>query len=128
MSGELFVNIKYPFETPDKFEIESNVKSSHIPDVIEDYFHYIIGDGKTDDTPYRERSVYHIGLVLTMSDSEGDSYKVYSDTNNRGLTTGILMDVLNRLSGDDNQVYVEKEKAKEVLNAIYRIEIDDDEE
>jgi len=123
MMSKLFVDVTYPFENPNSFTIQSNVKTEKVPDILADYFHSIIGDGKTDKRPYVEKDVYHIGLVLTMADG-GDTYTVYSDTGNTGLTIGILMDVIKRLDDNGTKVYIEDEKkVSEVLNAIYRIEV-----
>jgi hypothetical protein len=61
-----------------------------------------------------------------MRDDRDDKYTVYSDTNNRGLTTGILMDVLNRLDKGD-KIYVEGHEANKVLSALSQIEVGEEE-
>ena len=60
---------------------------------------------------------------LPLKLEDGDSYKVYSDTNNKGLTTGILMDVLNRISNNGTKDFVEGDRARKALNAIFQIEV-----
>lgn len=89
----LYFRAKFPIDNPEKVEIESNIKPEMYGEVLTDYLQTQIGTGK-DDSPTNEQEVYHIELQL---DLETDTFYIKSDTGNKGLTTGILMHILQQL-------------------------------
>jgi hypothetical protein len=89
----VYLKIIYPIDNPGNFEIESDIKPELRSEVISDFLRAQIGTGE-DPRPTVDRKVYTILIQLDLQD---DSFHFKSDTGNRGLTAGILMDVLNRL-------------------------------
>lgn len=89
----LFIEITYPIDQPDKFTITGTIKSEKHADIIADFLQLQVGKG-ADDSPAKELAVYHIRIELEL---ENDTFKSSSDTGNKGLRDGILMDVLSRL-------------------------------
>ena len=53
-----------------------------------------VGQGKDESKP-KERDVYEITIDLDLRD---DTFYTASNTGNKGLTVGLVMDVFNRLS------------------------------
>ena len=90
----LFVVVTYPIETPHNFTIESNIKPESHADIISMFIEDEIGKGVDNSIP-NEIDVYHIKLEL---DLETDTFTVQSDTGNKGLRDGILIDVMGRLN------------------------------
>ncbi len=88
---KLFVTFEYPIDDPDALTIDTDIKASYIPDVIEAYLQGVVGAGK-DSNEAKDLEVY--GITLTMCD---DSIKVDSNCGNLGLVAGILTDILKRL-------------------------------
>ncbi len=89
--SKLFVTFKYPMTGT--FKIETNMKASHIPDIIEAYLQDVIGAGK-DATSAKGLEVYEITLEIDLTD---DTITVTHDCGNKGLLAGILMTILKRL-------------------------------
>jgi hypothetical protein len=91
------VSITYPIHRPDDFEISGNVKDNYVICLLTDWLHDQIGKGK-DFSVAVDRNVYHIRIQVDLSQ---DIFYVDSDTGNKGLTTGIIMDVISRLDKRD---------------------------
>lgn len=90
----LFVTFRYPVNDPTSLEIvDTDMKREYIPDVVEAYIQDCIGRG-ADKRPANELDVYTITLIIDLSN---DVITVRSDCGNKGLTLGIMMDILRRL-------------------------------
>lgn len=92
--SDLYIDITYPINTPDKYEIKTNIKSEKVKDTLCEYIQGIFGRGGKDSRIAKELDVYHITIEVDLSD---DSFIVKSDTGNTGLTDGIIMDVIARM-------------------------------
>lgn len=88
---KLFVTFEYPMTGA--FKIDTNMKASYVPDIIEAYLQDVMGAGK-DANPANEWEVYEITLEIDLTD---DTITVTHNCGNLGLVTGILMNILRRL-------------------------------
>ncbi len=89
--GKLSVTFTYPMTGA--FKVDTDMKASYVPDVIEAYIQDVMGNGK-DATSAKELEVYHITLEIDLTD---DTITIMYDCGNKGLANGILMDILGRL-------------------------------
>lgn len=86
-------DIAFDIGNPEKTIIRTDLKKEGLEEVLSEFVRSQIGEGKDGSEP-NERDVYSIKVSLDLS---GDSFSVESDTGNKGLTLGIVMDVLKRL-------------------------------
>jgi hypothetical protein len=86
-------DITFNMDDPNKTVIKTDLTKEGLEEVLSEFVHAEIGEGKDDSKP-NEYGVYSIKIRLDLSD---DSFHVESDTGNKGLTLGIIMDVLKRL-------------------------------
>jgi len=77
-----------------QFRSKGNVKPNNRISIIEAFLQDQIGKGK-DESKRNEKDVYHVKLRWHP---ENDTIVVKSDTGNKGLTAGILMAYLKKLS------------------------------
>jgi hypothetical protein len=92
--ADLFIDITFPISEREQFKIDTNVKDDKIADVISEFLRSQIGAGRDENEPH-VREVYRIRLELDLAD---DSFTTYSDTGNKGLRDGILMEVVQKLT------------------------------
>jgi hypothetical protein len=90
----MFVIFEYSVKVGGFEIIESNLNQEGIIELLETYIHCSIGAGK-DSNPAKERDVYRITLEIDLSD---DRITVRSNCGNAGLTLGILIDILRRMT------------------------------
>jgi len=88
---QLYLEVKY-FVKDNKFKISGNFSQEGLKDIIEEFLRLQIGQG-ADLTPPRDLDVYTIRLSWFP---ENDGITVVSNTGNKGLRDGILMEVLHR--------------------------------
>ena len=89
-----FLEMKITYNVKENtFNIDGTVKKEKYAEVIEEYLRGQLGAGE-DKSPAIERDEYHITIKLYL---EEDRFVIESDTGNKGLREGILIDVLNRL-------------------------------
>lgn len=86
---EIAFNISNPLETV----IRTNAKKEALEGILENWLSCQTGQGK-DRNKAKKRDLYKIKIQLDLSD---DSFYTSSDTGNKGLTCGIVMDVFKRL-------------------------------
>lgn len=98
--SDIFIKLEYPIARPEDFGVKTNAKSEVVADLLADFLHAQIGAG-ADQRPPGDYDIYEITLLLDLSD---DSWRVQSNTNNHGLTAGIVMDVLKRLNASMKEV------------------------
>lgn len=93
--------IKYNLKE-NTFRITSEVKEEHIKDIIGNVLRAQIGTG-SDERKSAEKTEYIIIIDLELED---DTFKVSSDTGNKSLTTGILMQLLQEYGKEKNDLII----------------------
>lgn len=88
----LTMNIEFDINDG-KFKITGDINEKGQYEIIETFIRGQIGAGKDNSKP-NVREVYHISLQWYPSN---DDIVAKSDTGNKGLRDGILMDVFRRL-------------------------------
>jgi len=89
------VRIKIVFnmkEFPKTF-IETDVKTEEIKEVLCAFVQGQAGEG-VDESKANILDIYTIDIILELSD---DSFRIVSDTGNKGLTCGIVMQTMKVL-------------------------------
>ncbi len=89
----LTLDITYDIRN-ESFNIDSDANEEAYASLIETYLHTQVGAGR-DDSPAVERNIYHIRLEWYHSE---DDFVIKSDTGNKGLREGILMEILKKLT------------------------------
>lgn len=92
-NGPILVVIKYPIDVIKTPTIETNAKTEALKEILTGFLRTQIGLGKDKSSPNKE---YYYTITISLQ-LEGDVFTVKSDTGNKGLTTGIVMDVLKNL-------------------------------
>jgi|SRR5271155_5175254 len=90
---DVLIVIRHDVCEPDKTCVYTNGRPEALEEILSAWLQNEMGRGR-DETPFARRDVYtiEIGLVL-----ENDSFFTKSDTGNKGLTCGIVMDALRNL-------------------------------
>lgn len=84
--SDLLVKIEFDINK-DTFKIASNADEDCITEIIENVLRDQIGAGHDNSEP-NVQDTYTITIKWDLSD---DSYSITSDTGNKGLTAGILL-------------------------------------
>lgn len=92
-SAHAILEIAYDMAHPEKTTIKTNAKKEAVEEILETWLYGQIGQNKDESKPAR-KPIYTIKIQMDLSD---DSFHTSSDTGNKGLTCGLLMDVLKRL-------------------------------
>jgi hypothetical protein len=92
-SHDLYIKIIFPIETPEKYTLESNVKEDKISEILTEWILSNVSEGR-DDTPPNEKDIYTIIIYLDLS---YDKFTLSQDCGNKGLATGIVMNVIAQL-------------------------------
>lgn len=93
MKTDLGIQIKYNVPTDTYTILKTNIKKERIRDFLEDWLMTQVGAGK--DTRKRvDRDDYIVSIGLDLSD---DTFTISSNTNNEGLTCGIIMSVVGKM-------------------------------
>ena len=90
---DIFVEIAYDINDPNKTTIKTNAKKERVEDLLASWVQDQIGRGD-DDRVANKKDMYTINIGLDLSD---DTFFTESDTGNKGLTCGIVMDVFRQL-------------------------------
>lgn len=90
---DILVVIEYNLNEPEKTVIRTNATSEGLEELISTWLTDQIGQGK-DPGKANDRETYTIKIGLRIED---DASACESDAGNKGLTCGIVMDVLSRL-------------------------------
>ncbi len=72
--------------------IRTNLKEDKIDEFLTEYIRFQIGKGE-DKSEAKKRDVYNIKIECDLS---FDIFSIKSDTGNKGLTTGIIMDSIGK--------------------------------
>ena len=94
MSIDVLTVIKYDIADPSRSVIYTNAKPEYVPESLTEWATAQLGTG-ADPSEGTARDSYTIELGLEIAGG-GDNFYVRSDTSNKGLTLGIVMDVLRR--------------------------------
>lgn len=89
---DIVLEITYPLEKPEESKIRTNARPEAIEEILSTWIARQQGEGK-DDRRANELAEYVIVIELDLSD---DSFVTRSNTGNKGLTAGIVVDVFNR--------------------------------
>ncbi len=92
----IYIKVTFPINDPKNFKIETNAKPECVGDLIGDFLHMQIGQGRDDSQPDVDRKIYHIDLSVDLTD---DTWHTSHDTGNKGLRDGILMHVFQEIVG-----------------------------
>ncbi|MFC1721117.1 hypothetical protein ACFLY0_00350 [Patescibacteria group bacterium] len=92
--ADISIEIIFDINHPEKTLIKTNAKKEALEEILEAWLYCQTGQGADESEP-DERDVYNIQIQLDLSD---DSFATSSDTGNKGLTVGLVIDVFRRLS------------------------------
>ncbi len=98
-SADIVLEIAFDITNPTETVIRTNAKREALEGILESWLSCQLGQG-TDRRKAEQKDLYAIKIQLDLHD---DSFYTKSDTGNRGLTCGIVMDVFRRL----NQIQVQ---------------------
>lgn len=87
------VTFTYPINTPKDYTYKSTMKYAGILEVLDTYVRDSMGAGE-DYSEANKRDVYTITIQIDVTD---DRLIVSSDTGNKGLTLGILIDIMGMM-------------------------------
>lgn len=90
---DIVVVIKFNIEEPENTLIKTNVKKKAVNEILENWIRSQLGAGK-DDSKSVEKDIYEIVIKLDLG---GDIFHTSSDTGNKSLTCGLVMDVFTNL-------------------------------
>lgn len=92
--ADITLVIIYDMKERDKCVIKTNAKREAVGDILEAWLQGQIGKGE-DSRQVKKLDIYHITIDLDLSD---DTFYTSSDTGNKGLTCGLVMDVFDMLA------------------------------
>ncbi len=87
---DVFIVLEYNINEPLKSTIKANANQEGVREILEAWVHTQLGAGP-DPREAVPRDVYTIKIGLRLED---DAFGTESDTNNKGLTCGIVLDAL----------------------------------
>ncbi|MEI6296710.1 MAG: hypothetical protein WCO84_03640 [bacterium] len=93
MKVDLLVRIVFNMEDPAKTVIKTNATHEGVEEFLDAFIRGQLGAG-ADESIANDKVEYHVDIALDLSD---DSIVVKSDTGNKGLVCGIVMQVLRDL-------------------------------
>ena len=92
-NADVVLKINFNLNEPDKTVIKTNARKEAISEILEAWLSCQVGQGKDSREPNR-KDEYEIVIKLDLSD---DTFFTNSDTGNKSLTCGLVMNVFNRL-------------------------------
>lgn len=90
---DVLIVVSFDVTDPTKTCIFTNARTEALEELLSNWLQDQIGRG-SDGKPAMERDVYTIEIGLFLDD---DSFCTASDTGNKGLTAGIMMEVMRDL-------------------------------
>lgn len=87
------VEISYDMKNPDKTVVRTNTKMEGVKEILETWLQCQVGKGE-DKSKASEKDEYKVQIGLEL---DKDIFHINSDAGNKGLTCGIIIDVLSRL-------------------------------
>lgn len=92
--ADVVLEITFDINDSGKTVIKTNAKKEAVEEILEAWLSYQMGKGEDKSKP-NIQDTYKIKIQLDLSD---DTFFTSSDTGNKSLTCGIIMDVFNRLN------------------------------
>jgi hypothetical protein len=90
---DIVIKISYSFNDPEQTVIKTNARKEALEELLSNWVQDQISTGADDAQP-ADKDPYEIKIGLIL---ENDQFLTESDTGNRALTCGIVMDVLGCL-------------------------------
>ncbi len=90
---DIIVVIRFNMNEFEKRSIKTNAKKEAVEGILENWIRSQLGAGK-DTNKIKEKEEYEIVIKL---DLDGDIFHTSSDTGNKSLTCGLVMDVFSNL-------------------------------
>ncbi len=91
--ADIVIVIKFNTSEPEKTSIETSAKKEAVDEILENWIRSQLGAGK-DTSKSVVKDIYEIVIKLNLN---GDVFHTSSDTGNKSLTCGIVMDVFTNL-------------------------------
>lgn len=91
---DIVIKISASIKNPEQTVIKTNARKEALDELLSNWLQDQIGTGADNAEP-ADKDPYEITIGLIL---ENDQFLTESDTGNRALTCGIVMDVLSRLS------------------------------
>lgn len=92
--ADVVVEITFNLNNPERTIIRTNAKNEAVKEILEAWLFGQIGQGGDKREP-NKKDEYKIVIRLDLSD---DTFYTTSDTGNKGLTCGLVMNVFSKLS------------------------------
>ncbi len=93
MKADIILEIAFNLNEPKKTIIKTNAKKEALEEILETWISCQMGKGADTSKP-AQKDVYAIKIYVDLTD---DSFVTESDTGNKGLTCGIIMNVFSNL-------------------------------
>jgi hypothetical protein len=90
---DLVIKITYNTVDPGKTVIKTNIKKEDLEDILDTWLRGQFGQGEDKSEPNR-KDKYQIDIRVDLS---YDRFNTVSDTGNKSLTCGIVMQVIGKL-------------------------------
>lgn len=109
VTPDVLIEIRFPVKEGETPIIYTNARTDNdaIEDILSTWLQFQMGKGE-DPSPAVERDVYKIKIGLVIED---DSFAVESDTGNKGLTAGIVLEVFQKLKDIPVKTLAERPEA-----------------
>jgi len=91
--SDLYIDITYPIKKPSKYTIKSNIRKEMLSGILCGLVQNQTGAGE-DKSKAKKINIYHIHIDIDLNYND---FEITSDTGNKGLTLGIIMDVIGRM-------------------------------
>ncbi len=91
--ADIVLKLNFNLSKPDKTVVKTNAKKEAVSEILEAWLSCQIGQGEDSREP-NKKDKYEIVIKLDLSN---DTFFTNSDTGNKGLTCGLVMDVFSRL-------------------------------
>lgn len=93
MNADILIKISFNIADPDKTVIRTNARKEALEELLSAWVYDQMGRGGDNSTP-EEKDIYQVVIGFEVAE---DIFATTSDTGNKGLTAGLVMDTLRRL-------------------------------
>lgn len=97
VAADVIVRVSYNMKDPSRTCVRTNANSEYLAEIMSSWVLDQMFSGRDDAKP-ADRDVYNVTIGLVIA---GDVFYTESDTGNRALTCGIVLDVLAHLDSLD---------------------------
>lgn len=91
--ADITLEITFNMNDLDKTAIITNAKKKAIPEILKAWLSFQVGQGEDKNEP-NKKDEYNVKIQLDLNI---DTFYTASDTGNKSLTCGLIMDMLGRL-------------------------------